>query len=443
METATYTPGYDAAGDLVADPGSGNQYACDAEGRVCAVSGPSGTVGYIYDAEGNRVARGDIHLVNSQLSCDITQNGFLNTANGVTTPNDETDYILGPGGEQVTEMAQQADGSMQWQRTYAYAGSALIATSDPVSNPAYNPSNPSAAPRTLDMPSFRLTDWLGTLRATTDSSGALQGSCSSLPFGDGLACNGNIPDPHRFTGKERDTESGNDYFGARYYASNMGRFLSPDPLGNYVADHSNPQTWNLYSYVLNNPLINVDPTGYDCAYVNEDGTSVAPNGIDTNGSSTECSENGGYGAGETYTSSTVDSAQQQNNEIAGQINHETMGMKNSKAANVSLETAEDEVAHVRLNGIKKWGSNEKAQKYASLVSAIEKGPGFKLSQQAVEQAIMEDSKGIDPTHGAIFYNMRTVGQFKHGGPFQGMRVHTYAGPFISPSKYKYIMTYGQ
>ena len=120
-----------------------------------------------------------------------------------------------------------------------------------------------------------------------------------------------------------------------------------------------------------------------------------------------------------------------------------MGMKNSKAANVSLETAEDEVAQVRLNGIKKWGSNEKAQKYASLVSAIEKGPGFKLSQQAVEQAIMEDSKGIDPTHGAIFYNMRTVGQFKHGGPFQGMRVHTYAGPFISPSKYKYIMTYGQ
>lgn len=122
-------------------------------------------------------------------------------------------------------------------------------------------------------------------------------------------------------------------------------------------------------------------------------------------------------------------AQQQNNEIAGQINHETLGMKNSKAANVSLETAEDEIAHVRLNGIKKWGSNEKAQKYASLVSAIEKGPGFKLSQQAVEQAIMEDSKGIDPTHGAIFYNMRTVGQFKHGGPFQGMKVHTYARSF--------------
>ena len=293
METATYTPGYDAAGDLVADPGSGNQYAYDAEGRVCAVSGPSGTVGYIYDAEGNRVARGDIHLVNSQLSCDITQNGFLNTANGVTTPNDETDYILGPGGEQVTEMAQQADGSMQWQRTYAYAGSALIATSDPVSNPAYNPSNPSAAPRTLDMPSFRLTDWLGTLRATTDSSGALQGSCSSLPFGDGLACNGNIPDPHRFTGKERDSESGNDYFGARYYGSSMGRFLSPDPSQLYFADLTNPQSFNLYSYGYNNPLTDIDPSGMDaCAYDNGDGTSAIVNAAD--GGAVNCPGNGFY-----------------------------------------------------------------------------------------------------------------------------------------------------
>ena len=39
--------------------------------------------------------------------------------------------------------------------------------------------------------------------------------------------------PHRFTGKERDTESGNDYFGARYYSSAMGRFMSPDWAGRW------------------------------------------------------------------------------------------------------------------------------------------------------------------------------------------------------------------
>jgi RHS repeat-associated protein len=70
------------------------------------------------------------------------------------------------------------------------------------------------------------------------------------------------------TGKERDTESGNDYFGARYYASTMGRFLSPDwsakeePVP--YAKLDNPQTLNLYNYMRNNPLAGVDADGH-CA----------------------------------------------------------------------------------------------------------------------------------------------------------------------------------
>jgi RHS repeat-associated protein len=64
----------------------------------------------------------------------------------------------------------------------------------------------------------------------------------------------------RTTGKERDAESGNDYFEARYYGSSMGRFMSPDPMGGHPED---PQTLNKYSYVANNPLIRTDPTGLD------------------------------------------------------------------------------------------------------------------------------------------------------------------------------------
>jgi len=68
---------------------------------------------------------------------------------------------------------------------------------------------------------------------------------------------------YKFTGKERDAESGHDYFNARYFGSSMGRFLSPDPLGGSLA---NPQTLNRYAYVANNPLTNTDPTGmYLCA----------------------------------------------------------------------------------------------------------------------------------------------------------------------------------
>jgi RHS repeat-associated protein len=65
---------------------------------------------------------------------------------------------------------------------------------------------------------------------------------------------------NKFTGKERDTESGLDYFGARYYGSSMRRFTSPDPLLN-SGRPDNPQTWNRYSYALSNPLTVTDPTG--------------------------------------------------------------------------------------------------------------------------------------------------------------------------------------
>jgi RHS repeat-associated protein len=72
----------------------------------------------------------------------------------------------------------------------------------------------------------------------------------------------------RFTGKERDAESGNDYFGARYYASTMGRFMSPDPGTPTPLHLLNPQRWNMYSYGLNNPFSYTDSTGMDAAAVN-------------------------------------------------------------------------------------------------------------------------------------------------------------------------------
>ena len=66
--------------------------------------------------------------------------------------------------------------------------------------------------------------------------------------------------PSLISGKERDTESGSDNFGPRYYGSNMGRFMSPDEFGGHLED---PQTLNKYSYVGNNPLSRTDPSGHD------------------------------------------------------------------------------------------------------------------------------------------------------------------------------------
>ena len=126
-----------------------------------------------------------------------------------------------------------------------------------------------------------LTDHVGTPRMVFDESGSLANMKRHdyLPFGEELpagiggrttAQGYSVSDGVRqqFTEKERDTETGLDYFGARYYASVQGRFTSPDPLGIWMIERkkqdeytANPQRWNKYTYVLNNPLRYVDPDG--------------------------------------------------------------------------------------------------------------------------------------------------------------------------------------
>jgi len=107
---------------------------------------------------------------------------------------------------------------------------------------------------------------------------------------------GDASDQH-FTGKERDTEPGLDYFGARYYGSSMGRFMSPDPSGLAYADPTNPQSFNLYSYVLNNPLVSIDPDGLECvwsdgSYDSNDDKDTGDN-AGTNGNHSGCTGQGG------------------------------------------------------------------------------------------------------------------------------------------------------
>ncbi len=75
---------------------------------------------------------------------------------------------------------------------------------------------------------------------------------------------------YKFTAKERDAETGDsngnnglDYFGARHYASTMGRFVQPDPKAPDLKHLLNPQKWNKYAYTLNNPLRYFDPDGME------------------------------------------------------------------------------------------------------------------------------------------------------------------------------------
>jgi RHS repeat-associated protein len=91
-------------------------------------------------------------------------------------------------------------------------------------------------------------------------------STDYLPFGELLSGGGSTT--HKFTGKERDAESNLDYFGARYYASNVGRFSTPDsPFADQHAE--DPQSWNLYAYTRNNPLNFVETNGREIKYATD------------------------------------------------------------------------------------------------------------------------------------------------------------------------------
>jgi len=105
-------------------------------------------------------------------------------------------------------------------------------------------------------PSLLGTGDIDTMQAR--SSTRLPDTTTTLPHACLFSAAFGVP-PHS-TGKERDAESGNDYFGARYFGSSMGRFLSPDAFyhDSHVAD---PQSWNEYAYARNNPLRYTDPTG--------------------------------------------------------------------------------------------------------------------------------------------------------------------------------------
>jgi RHS repeat-associated protein len=115
---------------------------------------------------------------------------------------------------------------------------------------------------------FMHQDHLGSTRVMTSLAGTVSDSMDYLPYGEQIS--GGSTSTHKFTGKERDAETGLDNFDARCYSSNLGRFVSADwsaiPVAVPYARLDNPQTLNLYSYVLNNPVALVDDNGHDIKY---------------------------------------------------------------------------------------------------------------------------------------------------------------------------------
>ena len=104
---------------------------------------------------------------------------------------------------------------------------------------------------------YFLGDRLGNARVVTNSTGGVMEESDYYPFGQEHVVTGTgAANNYKFTGHERDTESGLDHTLYRQYACNLGRWLSPDRIRGRA---SNPQSWNRYSYVENDPCNNTDP----------------------------------------------------------------------------------------------------------------------------------------------------------------------------------------
>jgi len=134
------------------------------------------------------------------------------------------------------------------------------------------PPNPYSPPARFI---FYHLDHLGSPRVTLNSAGARVAVHHYLPFGEERPVQSDPTlNDRAFTGHQRDSETGLDYMVARYYSSSLGRFMSPDPASESI-NVENPQSWNRYAYVMNNPLRFIDPRGEEAtATVNEEKKTI-------------------------------------------------------------------------------------------------------------------------------------------------------------------------
>jgi RHS repeat-associated protein len=228
---------YDATGNM--KEMAGRRYLYDPLGMVTAID--------VLVTEPN-----DLRMIYSADDERIAIDEGMNT----------TRYRLRGIDNKVLREWQSTGGEMpEWKRDYIYAGGALVAGEVQIDQ------------RRNGMRHYH-SDHLGSIRLVTDGAGELAAQHDYEPFGAEITSTksefdntGNtLRDALKFTAHERDYFSGGnlptdyvDYMHARYYTPKLGRFLSVDPGKDW--DPAQPQSWNLYAYVRNNPVTSIDPNG--------------------------------------------------------------------------------------------------------------------------------------------------------------------------------------
>jgi len=250
----------DAWGNLTNISGVSSMPHCYTEGLAAAPASANNQLnGYCYDGAGNLLLNAPCPTGTFTPAYTYDDENRLSTVSGYTYDYDGdgarmekasgttgTMYWPGPGGKVLTE----TDLSGNINEEYVYFNGERIARID----------------RPTGTVHYYFSNHLGSASVITDASGNIQEQTDYYPYGGIAYSNGGDPNHYKFTGKERDAESGLDMFGARYYGSSLGRFMTPDwaakPTAVPYASFGNPQSLNLYSYVNNNPTTTRDPDGH-------------------------------------------------------------------------------------------------------------------------------------------------------------------------------------
>lgn len=224
---------YDAAGSVTA--GNGATYTYDGTGMLIHSVGGSDDRQYIYTADDERIA----------------------VAQGVSwtwTVRDLGAKVL----REFTSLegSNLSQTSRQWTKDYVWRDGQLLTTTTAAGTYHYH------------------LDHEGTPRLITDVNHVRVAEHAYYPFGPEMIVtpHENSEEKMKYTGHERDLAGPYqtlDYMHARYYSATNARFLSVDPIINQKMAMSNPQAWNRYSYVANNPMNRIDPTGLDWFHVGD------------------------------------------------------------------------------------------------------------------------------------------------------------------------------
>jgi len=220
----------------------GISYSYNDSNHPTAVTSTSNGKTYTYDANGNTFTSTDRNFVWT------VDNKVASVTKGGSTTTMDYDYTgarvkkFGPFGLTTYPFSGYEIGSDGVKIKYIKVGNEIL-----------------AAKKSNGDKLFYHNDHLGGINVITNLAAVRAQLTEYDPWGKISKQEGDADPGKRFTGQELDPETDLYYYGGRYYDQELGKFVSPDP---FVPEPEEPQSLNRYSYVVNNPVNLIDPTGY-------------------------------------------------------------------------------------------------------------------------------------------------------------------------------------